>query len=70
MSRTLACWQPTDRVGISLQWMPGDLRIGPCWRTWPMDGAEATVLTDIWIHLLPCLPINITWERPAPGANS
>lgn len=68
MTRTLAHWWPTEWAGISLQWKPRDFRIGACWGTWPVYGAEPAMITEIWIYLLPCLPINVTWERPARGA--
>ena len=66
MTRALAEWWPTPRCYVALEWKPQDLWIGAFWRASPIDGAQPAVITDVWICLLPCLPIHLSWERPAP----
>ena len=66
MIRTLAFWQPTDRLCVALEWNPRDVRVGAWWQTWPVDGADPGLFAEILIYLLPCLPIHFTWERPVP----
>lgn len=45
---------------ISIEFKPQDLWIGAYWRRRAIQGhVEYTV----WVCLLPCLPIVISWER-------
>ena len=38
-----------------------DFWIGAFWRTSWAEGAVATVQYDLWICLIPCLPLHLTW---------
>jgi len=40
---------------VRLEWKPEDLWVGVFWRR---SGRR----TDVWVCLLPCLPIHIEWH--------
>lgn len=43
-----------------------DLWVGAYWHTDPpLWRGSATVRRHIWICLLPCLPLHISWDVPA-----
>lgn len=47
---------------IRLEFKLADMWVGLFWRRgWPMDGNGLQV--DMWICLIPCLPIHVTWRR-------
>lgn len=45
----------TYRRGIALEWEPQDLWVGIFWK-------KSIGVTDLWICLLPCVPIHIWWH--------
>jgi hypothetical protein len=51
-------------MSIRLEWVPRDLWVGCFWKT--TDYSWETQI-DLWICLLPCLPIHITWARDRPN---
>jgi hypothetical protein len=55
------------RKAVAVEWKPQDLWIGVFWKTThcQTDDGEKPLTTDIWICLLPCLPIHLTfWHKP------
>lgn len=52
------------RRGITVEWEPHDLWIGVYWRriAWPIiTTAKSDWRYDVWVCLIPCLPIRIWW---------
>lgn len=53
---------------VRLEWKPPDLWVGVFWKTTHITGpgiccAQIPVSTDIWVCLIPCVPIHITVPR-------
>ena len=60
------CKTPLGKINsISLEFKLQDLWIGVFWNTDNLitDEGKKPFKTDIWICLLPCLPIHIIWFR-------
>ena len=54
------------RITAKMECWPRDWRVGLAWKTGLADSdyGELRNATDIWICLLPCLPIHVTiWRK-------
>lgn len=52
---------------IRLEWKPQDLWIGVFWKRTTLRASRSLLSGlryDMWICLLPCLPIHIVWGTP------
>lgn len=66
MSKTLHVFHESDNCQIQLEAKLQDLWIGAYWKHSPYYNSKTRdneKRTDIWICLLPCLPIHITKFR-------
>jgi hypothetical protein len=59
--------------GVGFEWEPRDLWIGVYWRGKRLTVAETDCakvvnvrLYDLWVCLLPCLPLHVRWSRETP----
>ena len=50
---------------VRTRFVPNDLWLGCYWRRWEVL-QDTCVETDVYICLIPALPIIITWERWLP----
>ena len=48
---------------IRIEWKPQDLWIGVFWKMTKAktDEGEKSCATDVWICLIPCLPLHLTF---------
>lgn len=53
------------RLRVRLEWKPQDLWIGVYWKR-SDEQSRAILLYDVWICILPMLPIHLTWHRENP----
>jgi hypothetical protein len=56
------------KTSVAIEWKLADLWIGIFWRrqTLPMDESSTSDL-EIWVCLIPCLPIRIHFDRQWGG---
>lgn len=57
-----------DGLWFAIEWKPQDLWVGAFWKTsrisYHVDGRGwCSMETDLWVCLLPCVPIHFTWAR-------
>ena len=64
--------KPVVGLRWRLEWKPEDLWVGVFWK---QDNSRDSLLVafpfafdryDLWLCLLPCLPIHVTWYRERP----
>jgi hypothetical protein len=48
---------------VRVEWKPEDLWVGAYWRR-TQERVWWSRRYDLWICLLPCLPLHVTWYRP------
>lgn len=56
------------RWSVRVEWKLEDLWIGAFWRKTPCldaDGNRKILATEIWICLIPCVPIHLTYWHDA-----
>lgn len=60
--------KPVVGLNVQLEWKPQDLWIGIFWRRDPYAVEQPLAFRryDIWLCLLPCLPLHFTWYRERP----
>ena len=53
---------------IRFEFKPQDLSVGVFWKTTsvgcPCGSCRDDVLVDVWVCLLPCVPLHVSWLRP------
>lgn len=64
-ARTLATLWHGPRLTVRIEWKGADLWVGAFWRRdWVPPLAGHTVL-EIWICLVPCVPLHVAWRSHA-----
>lgn len=49
----------------TIRWVPQDMWIGLFWRAGKqqLENGHPRQQVDLWICLVPCVPLHLTWER-------
>ena len=55
-------------ISAGLEWQPHDLWIGVFWRyeRHPLQYLDGWTKTDVWVCIVPMLPIHIIWQTTLP----
>lgn len=55
--------QHTEHWGIALEWKMADLWVGAFWKFQRPDDYPDDWRFDLWVCLVPCLPLHGWWRR-------